>query len=87
MYQYPFLWKTDDNRINKKTQREIKKYALASAWKKIEDDLSLYDTVVKFIKKHKIYQDTGPIQYAMYLFLNIENNKPPLITAAEEFNL
>jgi len=87
MYQYPYVWKTDDKKIDKKIQREVKKHALNSVIIKIEENPKLYYEIKEYTNKTSMDWKSSYFIFSFYLFLNAVNYSPTWIKSTSKFNL
>jgi hypothetical protein len=88
MYRYPYVWKTNDKKINKKIQTDVKKYALDSVIKKIEETPELYYEIKEFNDKNPISNFYRLFYvHSLYLFLNAEKYTPSWIKDSNKFNI
>jgi len=73
MYKYPYIWKTDNKKTNKKIQREVKKYTLDSVITKIEETPKLYYEIEEYTNKTSLVWKSSYFIFSYYLFLNAVN--------------
>jgi len=87
MYKHPDVWKTEDKKKDKKTQREIKKYTLNSIITKIENTPKLYYEIEEYTNKTSMDWKSSYFIFSFYLFLNAVNYTPTWIKSTMKFNL